>query len=213
MRHICSGLILCACAACLAGCVSLSKPYPVQRSYRLSVAALPCACIKAQGTVLRIQRLTAASCFEGSEFVYRRTDNQWQSDFMNRFLAPPAELIQEQLAACLAGAGPFAHVTGTDSHLRASHILEVHLDAVYADLSDSPVKSVIRIRARLLNANCPSTALLDKTYSAEIPLPEESRAPDDMVNGWNSGMSSVFRNLSQDMAQALGGVHGTLNEF
>ena len=117
-----SGFLMVA-LVCTAGCDNASI-IEKQHQYMLDaprVADGP----QAQGKgVLKVRRFTVSSHFETQEFVYRKSNSEYASDFYNRFLAPPAAIITQEARQWLSESGVFADVIDSFSIADYDYMLE-----------------------------------------------------------------------------------------
>ena len=129
-------LKLSAATSCLAtvilayvgGCTQNSSM--IQDQYRLDVTRVSDeAQTQGQG-VLKVRHFAISSSFETHEFVYRKAESRYISDFYHGFLSPPAGLITEEARQWLSESGVFANVVGAFSSVDYDYMLEGDIQAV-----------------------------------------------------------------------------------
>ena len=95
------------------GC-SLKRNLPEQRRYALEAPRPEVSDPSAPGDlVIYLRVLRASPLYEGQEFVYRKKDGTFESDFHNQFFALPAQLITGEVRQWLSGAGFIAEIVTT----------------------------------------------------------------------------------------------------
>lgn len=182
------------------GCVgALKSDYPERRYYTLSAEREGKTSAPAGDAVLRVRRFTCSKLSEGSEFVTRVSDTEYETDFYNQFFAPPAQQVTEQAQRWLAGSGLFAAVVGTGSSLPETHILEGNVVALYGDARDKARVSTLELQVMLLRVSSEPTAVLfQKSYKAQEPMRGDVATT---VKGWNAGLQKILAELESDLAK------------
>jgi len=194
----------------LAGCSNLSKRYPEQRRFRLTVPAAK-AVRAAKGarpdTVLRVSRFSGSELARKVEFVYRTGENTWDTDFYNVFLLPPVVQVTEESRAYLAKTGLFGHVVSPGSHLDPTHALEGNLRAIYGDFRDgsAPV-AVLKIEFSLIDVRATAPrAVLHEVYEIETPINAVAGEPTSsaLVAAWDAALEQALRNFTGKLAAVM----------
>ncbi|MCZ6697181.1 MAG: hypothetical protein O7A63_11650, partial [Acidobacteria bacterium] len=122
-RIIGVGLVLIGLAGA-AGC-SLKRNLPEQHRYALEArrpggsgpSSTP------DDAVIHLRTLRASPHYEGQEFVYRKKDGTFETDFYNRFFVLPAQQITGEVRQWLSAAGLLHAVIGTTGVAGSSHVL------------------------------------------------------------------------------------------
>jgi len=184
-----------------AGCVDLKSAYPEKRLFTLEATRTGPARTGPEGTVLRVRRFTASKLAEGSEFVTRSGEAEYESDFYSAFFVPPAAQAMEQAHRWLGTSKLFGSVVGTGSSIAETQVLEGNLVALYADRRDrkSP-RAVLELQFMLVGvASDPAGVLMQKTYRQEIALPKDDT--ESLVRGWNEGLAKILTALEEDLSK------------
>ena len=122
-----------------AGC-SLRQKAPLKFTY-LVEASRPGETRHGAGKrALRLRSLGVAPPYEERGFVYRTSDLGYESDFYHEFLVTPRAMLTEQARQWLDASGLFSAVIDPASKAEATHSLEGHVSALYADLRDKAVR-------------------------------------------------------------------------
>ena len=193
------GCSLFAVGMVTAGC-SLKKQSPAKLHY-LVEAKRPGgpAAASAQAT-LRVRSLQIASPFESRGFVYRNSEQNYETDFYHEFLVAPQAMLTEQVRRWLGASGRFRAVLDPASKLDATHSLEGNVTALYADFRDkSAPKVVLGIHFLLVSDQGPSPQIaFQKDYRQEASA--ETRSPAALTKAWNDVLAKVLTDLERDLA-------------
>jgi len=126
-------LLICA-PALLAACQVLpDRPYQQTRTWPLQVARANPAEPAPHGPVVLLRQVQAAPGLQTRSLLSLRDDGSLQANPYELWSAPPAQAVEDQLRAWLAGAGRFAAVVAPGSRLHAALVLEAELTALWAE--------------------------------------------------------------------------------
>ena len=134
--------------ALVAGCGSLSKPYPVKESFGITAPA-PARVGTTHAGVLRVERVRLTPPYDERTFVYRTSDTRYQSDYYAEFVADPGRLLTAELVRSLGAAGVFETVAEPDAGMDTAYRLETTVTELSADARD-PLAPAATVRARFL---------------------------------------------------------------
>ncbi|MCE9581294.1 MAG: hypothetical protein K8T20_02130, partial [Planctomycetes bacterium] len=167
MRKLLTALLFPA----LAGCINLAKDYPERHLHVVSAERPGDAAPGAKGLVLAVKPFGVASRYEGSEFVYRKTETEWETDYYNGFFVPPKSILTDATRNWLGRSGIFQHVTSLSSAVPPTHILEGHVAQLWIDARTSPPKAVLEIQFLLADdRESPARILFSKSYAETTPM-------------------------------------------
>jgi len=187
-------------AAFFSACVTLERSYPDKRYFMIEVqdgknSSNP-------GThVLSVPNLYISPRYADRNFIYRTSETEYEADFYNQFLSPPATMISEEVRQTLAATSPFKFVLGPASTLSANYVLEGSINVLYGDFrSPAAPAAVMEIEFFLHNEN-PAEAgiVLQKRYEKSVPLKE--RSPEALVRGWNRALEEIVALFVADVRQ------------
>jgi len=196
-------LVIPAALALLSGCLSLAKDYPERHLHAISAPRPEGAAAPAQGAILHVKLFTIASRYAGTEFVYRRSDIEWESDFYHAFFVAPREALTDESRAWITGSGIVSAVVDGSSAIPPTHLVEGHIAALYADVrTPGALKAVIELEVMLVDdRRVPPAALMSRRYSQAVAMREDT--PEALVAGWNARLSAILRALEADLREAL----------
>lgn len=195
--------IVCICVGS-GGCAGFLKQPPVAKGYFAIDPGQPEAASIAKATtsrpdpqVLRVRTLRLSPPYDGVAFVYRTGPSQFDTDYYNNFVAPPASLLTGALVQWLARAGPMT-VCDTASDLRANLTLEGNITSLYIDSTTTPPRAVVAGRFFLTrDRNGDAQLLFEKAYDAAVPVP--ARSPAGFVDAWSKAYRQILAELSADL--------------
>ena len=182
----------------LTGCVSLEKSYPDKRYFVLDIAPDPAPQNPAETGTLQISSARVSPRYADKNFVYRRSDARFESDFYNEFLVSPGVLVAEELRQGLSQSGLFKFVVSSVNALAPTHTLETVVNTLYGDFRDlGAPQAVMEIEFFLSQEESPNGIVFHKRYHRTIPL--KGRNPEALVQGWNRALEAISRSLVSDL--------------
>jgi cholesterol transport system auxiliary component len=192
------GFTLLAASFLLFGCVSIERSYPDKRYFLLEISSKASPQDPADSGILQISSARVSPRYADRNFVYRRSDTRFESDFYNQFLISPAALVTEELRRELSQAGLFKFVVGSANPLAPTHTMETMVNTLYGDFRDLKApKAVIEMEFFLTQEASPSGIVFHKLYQRIVPVQE--RNPEALVRGWNQGLESISDSLVSDL--------------
>lgn len=186
----------------LSGCGGILKQPPVAKGYfAIEVAAenqnstsqSPAA---HRAGVLRVGTIRVSPPYDAATFVYRLGPTQFDTDYYNNFIAPPASLLTGSLVQWLDAHGPMT-VVDSASGLQSKLRLEGNVTDFYIDSSNKAAPTaVVGGRFFLIRQyqNADELAL-------ELPFhetaPVRSRSPADFAAALSQAWQRVLVKLTQ----------------
>lgn len=186
----------------LTGCATLEKNYPQRDYYIFNVSNTTQNSSSVSGTILEVRRFEISPSFGSREFVYRKGDLIYESDFYNQFFKPPSLLITEEARKWLSRSGQFRYVVDLSNNVEPNYILEGNVNELFGDFRspDTP-KAVMGIQFFLLDnlSNNPKI-IFQNNYRREVVL--NSNSPDDLIKGWNDALEQILTAFESDLRNA-----------
>ncbi|MEX0806560.1 MAG: hypothetical protein WD688_25075 [Candidatus Binatia bacterium] len=181
------------------GCVSIEKDYPDKRYFALDLARNAPGQSPTGTGVLQIASARVSPRYADRNFIYRRSDTRFESDFYNQFLVAPAALITEEVRREISSVGIFQFVVGSANPLRPTHTMETRVNTLYGDFRDlAAPRAVIEMEFFLSQeASSNSGIVFHKAYQRIVPVQE--RTPEALVRGWNQALEGILRSLVTDL--------------
>ena len=192
------GFTLLATSLLLSGCVSIERSYPDKHYFVFDLSFKASRQDPADSGILQIASARVSPRYADRNFVYRRSDTRFESDFYNQFLISPAALVTEELRRELSQAGLFKFVVGSANPVAPTHTLETMVNTLYGDFRELKApKAVIEMEFFLTQEASPSGIVFHKLYQRIVPVQE--RNPEALVQGWNRGLEAISGSLISDL--------------
>ncbi len=196
-------LVFAVSAVAFAGCGSFQQDFNQRKYFSLEVEAIPHSgsAFENQPKGLLIRDLSISPEFARRFFVYKVGAGQYEQDYYNEFMIPPARMITNILGENCYEWGLFRPVTGNESSQIQFRLWGKVVD-LYVDM-EIPSKpcSVLSIRLILEYQNPASQnsdffPVLSKHYTARVPVnsPKTSR---QMVLAWSQGLQNILSEFYQ----------------
>jgi uncharacterized lipoprotein YmbA len=194
LLSLCLGSLLLGAAGC-----GLKKKAPDVHRYALDAVAADAAAPVREGPVLQVRKVIVSPPFGGSEIVYRTSDVSYESDFYSRFVAPPGDLLTDEIRDWLSGAGLFRRVVDFGLATEATHTLEGRIHALYGDYREKGnPRAVLEVEFTLLRRPPTQNAVIfHRAYRQGVAFPAGSA--EELVRGWNAGLEKILTELTGDL--------------
>lgn len=191
-----------------AGCAGLLKETPIAKAYfaidpgRPETRERSAATTPSTLEVLRVRTLRVSPPYDGTAFVYRIGPSQFDTDYYNNFIAPPASLLTGALIQWLARSET-ATVCDASSDLRSNVTLEGNITALYIDSTATPSpRAVVAGRFFLTrDRNAVTELLFQKTYEGSAAV--TVRTPAGFSSAWGNAYRQVLAALAADVNSNL----------
>ena len=186
------------------GCSGLSKSYPERNFYMFDLPPVNVQYPRVSGAVAEISRFNISPGSDGKEFIYRRTEFDYESDFYNQFFRPPGSMLTEVTGRWLLQSGPFEDVFGAVTQADSNYFIEGNVVRLYGDFRSAPA-AVMEIQLVLLEYTTDSNyedntkVVFAKNYSYEVPI--ASTAPKDLMQGWNTALGEILNAFLADLSK------------
>jgi cholesterol transport system auxiliary component len=197
-----STVLVAAASLMTAGC-SIKQAAPVKKTFLIEAQRTAPPRSSPTPMSLRVRSIQVSEPFEGCEFVYRRSELNFESDFYNEFLVPPRALVTSQLRRWFESSGLFRAVLDPASKADATHYLEGNVTALYGDYRETAApKAVFAIQFVLLNEQSTTSQIVfQRGYSQEVPL--EGRGSESLAKAWSKALAQILTSLEGDLPVAI----------
>jgi len=135
--------------------------------------------------------------YEGVAFVYRIGPSQFDTDYYNNFIAPPATLLTGELIDWLTRSGPMT-VCDTSSDLRPDLVLAGNITMLCIDSTTSPPRA--RVEGRFFftkEHDGVSELVAERHYEESAPV--SARSPAEFARAWGQAYRQLLIHLSEDL--------------
>ncbi len=151
--------------------------------------------------ILAIQSFNSSELYADKSFVYRIAKSEYETDFYNRFLVAPDDMLTQITRKWLSDSGVFKLVLESGTYTDATEMLEGNLLALYGDFEnkDNP-KATVRIRFFVIKLSDKSV-LFSKTY--EVSSAAKDNSIESLVDAYNESIKQILTQLEKDLQKNL----------
>ncbi|TGK85533.1 hypothetical protein EHQ23_12865 [Leptospira bourretii] len=186
----------------LTQCFGVSKTFPEKRFFLIEVGEIKQLFVVPKPRTFVVRKVFISQRFEGKEFVYRKENAVYESDFYNGFFIPPAHNFKEEFVRSLLKSGNFEWDASMNTRINVTHFIELNLSQMYGDFRTKEPKAVLEFEIVVYeDKDSISTPVFRKTYK-QIQLIEK-KDPEALVLGWNLGLTNTFNELNADLSTRL----------
>ena len=199
--ELCLKLFLIISPVIISGCGL--EPYEKQQ-YILDVQRASTASDIKNASIIEVRRFTINPAFSAKEITYRTDRFEYESDYYNEFLIPPAVMITEKVRNWLSASGLSRRVLEPGSYVEPTHIIEGNIVALYGDYRDkSSPAAVMEIRIFLLKTKAVEAPAIvfGKTYKSTVRL--ESNGPEGLIAGFDKCLENILTDMESDLSDKL----------
>ncbi len=183
----------------LSGCFGVTKTFADKKYFLIEGDTVRAGEVKSapKGSVLKIRRFSISQKFEGKEFVYRKDNVNYESDFYNSFFISPSSNLREELVKGLLSRKIFEWDAGQNTRLEPTHFIEGTVSELYGDFRSSP-KAILSLDLLIYTENAGSPAIVfRKIYSRSLDI--QTKEAGDLVSGWNQAMTQILTDIESDL--------------
>jgi len=182
------------------GCIRMNSPDVVRRSYVLEVTRSGPVSPPATGLVLKVRTFQASARCPGKEFVYRKSDVLFDSDYYHGFLVMPGALIAGVVRDWLDASRGVGRVVDVSSRVPATHVLEGTVIRLEGDYRDPQKPQAVLALDLVLLSDRPTVprVVWQKRYERTEGIAGAS--PAALVEGWNRALAGVLRDMESDVS-------------
>lgn len=187
-----------------AGCLNLAKDYPERHLHAVTAERPGDPASGGQGRVLAVRPFSISKRFETPEFVYRKGETEWETDYYNAFFVSPKDMVTDAARGWVAEAGLYEHVGSASSAVPPTHILEGHVAEIWVDARGQGLKAVLSVQVMVADdRETPAKVLLARTYSGSSAMSGDT--PEAAVKGWSEVLRDILGRLEADLKGVASG--------
>lgn len=199
MKNVFSRSMVVLLASSVIPACSLRQPAVQTEEYDFD---LPTAkALKQNPRTLAVLPFTASPAAAGQMFLYRADRLRYESDYYNRFLAPPERLLTDALRRWLMKSRT-GEVREPGAPLDAELMVQPRLSELYADYRDvSRPRAVMSVIVVLISREpTGNRQIFERTYRREVTMKNVS--PTAAVKGWSEAAAEIFSDITRDIRAA-----------
>lgn len=202
MKSFIRSLFLLGLLFLLNQCLGVSKTFPEKRFFLIETGETKQLFSVPKQKTFIVRKVFVSQRFEGKEFVYRKENAVYESDFYNSFFIPPAHNFKEEFVRSLLKSGNFEWDASMHTRVNITHFIELNLSQMYGDFRTKEPKAVIEFEVVVYeDKDSISTPVFRKTYKQIQAI--EKKDPEALVLGWNQGLTNAFNELNADLSNKL----------
>ncbi|TGL56037.1 hypothetical protein EHQ59_01975 [Leptospira kemamanensis] len=197
------GLILfCLIFLSLVNCFGVTKTFPEKRFFLIETTDTKQLYPTPKPRTFLVRKVFISPRFEGKEFVYRKDNVVYESDFYNGFFIPPSHNFREEFSKSLIRSGNFEWDANLHTRLSITHFIEINLSQLYGDFRAKDPKAVLEFEVVVYeDKDSISSPVFRKTYKQQITM--EKKDAESLVIGWNTAFSNAFSEMNSDLSKQL----------
>jgi len=154
-----------------------------------------------ENIILEVYSFNINTIFSSKSLVYRESETKYETDFYNKFLISPEDMITEKTRAWMSESGLFKAVLEPGSYVDATHALQGSIIALYGDFRDkSSPKAVMKIRYYVVDLSNRSV-VFNKIYEEQVNIKDDSAT--SIVQALGQCMVTILAELEADLATEL----------
>ncbi|MDF3820614.1 hypothetical protein P3G55_11920 [Leptospira sp. 96542] len=180
-------------------CFGVTKSFPDKKMFLIEAGEIGKVGSSDHNRSFFIRKVSFSQKFEGKEFVYRKGDVNYESDFYNGFFITPQANIREEVSKSFVKSGLFVWDSNVNSRFLATHSIEIYVTELYGDFRTKEPKSVLEWEIVVFEEKDSPSLIFRKKYTKSIGIKEKD--PEALVTGWNVGfhesLNDVILNLSK----------------
>ncbi|XDD47193.1 hypothetical protein AB3N60_03655 [Leptospira sp. WS39.C2] len=183
-------------------CFGVNKTFPEKRFFLIEASENKQLFSPPKPRTFLVRKVFISQRFEGKEFVYRKDNVVYESDFYNGFFIPPSHNFKEEFSKSLIRSGNFEWDANLHTRLNVTHFIELNLSQLYGDFRSKEPKAVIEFEVVVYeDKDSISSPVFRKTYKQNITI--EKKDAEALVIGWNSAVTNVLNEMNLDLSKQL----------
>lgn len=186
----------------LVNCFGVTKTFPEKRFFLIEPTDTKQLFATPKPRTFLVRKVFISPRFEGKEFVYRKDNVVYESDFYNGFFIPPSHNFREEFSKSLILSGNFEWDANLHTRLSITHFIEINLSQLYGDFRAKDPKAVLEFEVVVYeDKDSISSPVFRKTYKQQITM--EKKDAESLVIGWNTAFSNAFSEMNSDLSKQL----------
>jgi cholesterol transport system auxiliary component len=179
------------------GCIGVTKTYPEKKFFLIELENQASNLSPQKGSSFKIRKFSISQRFEGKEFVYRKDNVNFESDYYNSFFISPSSNLREEFTKSLLAQKIFEWDAGQNSRIDATHFMEVNISELYGDFRGNP-KAVLSLDLFVYTEkDSLPVVIFKKSYQSAVEI--QRKEAGDLVAGWNEGFNQITLEIGKDL--------------
>jgi len=151
--------------------------------------------------ILSVQSFNIETAYSTKNFIYRKAQLEYETDFHNQFLIGPSDMITGKTRAWLSESGLFKLVLEPGSYTDATYMLEGNIIALYGDFrEETSPKATMKIRFFLVKLSGKSVVFTN-IYETASEL--KDRTAESLIEAFGVCLTNILSDLEKDLQKQL----------
>ena len=150
---------------------------------------------------LKMGAFSVATPFDTKSLVYRVSDQRYEKDFYNAYIATPSSMFSNASRQWLDQSGIFRITVAQGTSFFPFYTLQATIDELYGDYRGTPEAVVsVQFFLTVTNPNLPTPLITAKRYTQRVAL--ANNLPQTLVLGQQRALAEILQQLEADLFAA-----------
>ena len=150
---------------------------------------------------LKMGAFSVATPFDSKSLVYRVSDQRYEKDFYNAYIATPSSMFSNASRQWLDQSGIFRITVAQGTSFFPYYTLQATIDELYGDYRGSPEAVVsVQFFLTVTNPNLTNPLITAKRYTQRVAL--ANNLPQTLVLGQQQALAQILQQLETDLFTA-----------
>ena len=150
---------------------------------------------------LKMGAFSVATPFDTKSLVYRVSDQRYEKDFYNAYIATPSSMFSNASRQWLDQSGIFRITVAQGTSFFPFYTLQATIDELYGDYRVKPEVVVsVQFFLTVTNPNLPTPLITAKRYTQRVAL--TNNLPQTLVLGQQRALADILQQLEADLFAA-----------
>ena len=147
---------------------------------------------------LKMGAFSVATPFDTKSLVYRVSDQRYEKDFYNAYIATPSSMFSNASRQWLDQSGIFRITVAQGTSFFPFYTLQATIDELYGDYRGKPEAVVsVQFFLTVTNPNLPTPLITAKRYTQRVAL--TNNLPQTLVLGQQRALADILQQLEADL--------------
>ena len=150
---------------------------------------------------LKMGAFSVATPFDTKSLVYRVSEQRYEKDFYNAYIASPSNMFSNAARQWLDQSGIFRITVAQGTSFFPFYTLQATIDEFYGDYRGKPEAVVsVQFFLTVTNPNIPTPLITAKRYTQRVAL--ANNLPQTLVMGQQRALAEILQQLEVDLFAA-----------
>jgi len=147
---------------------------------------------------LKMGAFSVATPFDTKSLVYRVSDQRYEKDFYNAYIATPSSMFSNASRQWLDQSGIFRITVAQGTSFFPFYTLQATIDELYGDYRVKPEAVVsVQFFLTVTNPNLPTALITAQRYTQRVAL--TNNLPQTLVLGQQRALADILQQLEADL--------------